>query len=122
MRLFRRRADLGLLVLLALLGQFAASFGHVHAPRVISADMALGCRTFLPPAADRQCPPVNQSHDDCAVCWAIGIAGTLVLPAVPEVSFVATVAGSPAPHGTQSLELAIATAAFDARGPPAITA
>lgn len=117
MRHFRRRAQIGYLALVALATQLLLSFGHTHAPRVPDANLALACRTFFEPANDQGCPPLKK-HDDCALCWTVAAAGTLVMPEPPALPLPATVSESRLPERDRPLTLDIAVASFDARGPP----
>ena len=118
MRHFRRRADIGYLALVALATQLFLSFGHTHAPRVPDASLALACRTFFKPAADENCPPLKTPRDDCAVCWTVALAGTLVLPEPPALVLPAPEIESWAPQLRPAQVATIRAAAFDARGPP----
>ena len=117
MRHLRRRTDLGYLALVALATQLVLSFGHTHAPRTPDANLALACRTFFTPAADQNCPPLNK-HDDCALCWTVAAAGTLVLPEPPALALPSFEGKIWLAQLDQAPLLAIPTAAFDARGPP----
>lgn len=117
MRHLRRRNDLGCLALLALAMQLVLSFGHTHAPRAPDANLALACRTFFNPPADQGCPPLKK-HDDCALCWTVAAAGTLVLPDPPALVVPNSSSESRLLEGSRALALEIAAAAFDARGPP----
>jgi hypothetical protein len=117
MRAFRRNSSLGYLALVALATQLFLSFGHTHTPRAPDANLALACRTFFNPAADHNCPPLKK-HDDCALCWTIAAAGALVLPEPPALALPIPASESQLPERNRALVLQIATAAFDARGPP----
>ncbi len=117
MRHFRRRTSFGYLALVGLAAQLILSFGHTHAPRAPDANLALACRTFFNPAADHNCPPLKK-HDDCALCWTIAAAGTLVLPESPAISLPSFEGGIWLAQLDQAPLLTIPTAAFDARGPP----
>jgi len=121
MRHFRRRAEFGYLALVALATQLVLSFGHTHAPRAPDANLALACRTFFNPAADHNCPPLK-THDDCALCWTVAAAGTLVLPELPALAPPSIEGGVLLAQLDQAPLLAIPTAAFDARGPPSSVA
>jgi hypothetical protein len=118
MRYFRRRADLGYLALVALATQLVLSFGHTHAPRAPDANLALACRTFFTPAADQNCPPLKKHGDECAVCWTIAAAGTLVLPEPPALDLPSLEGDIWKAHVHRAPLPAIPTASFDARGPP----
>jgi hypothetical protein len=97
----RRRA--AWLALFALWLQLALSFGHSHAE-----DLAgLGAPHFgtAQVVADRSMPPGAPApypgalaHDDCAICAAMALADSLVLPDLAPVP-------APTPIGTQPLAM-----------------
>jgi hypothetical protein len=107
-----------MLALLALVAQLVVSFGHVHAPRASHVVSPVACRTLVQPPAERQCPPINGDTNDCAICWTISLAGSLVLPQPPEVALPVVARGTTLPDCACALVLEIRAAAFDARGPP----
>ena len=91
MRWFRSTRRLGAgLGLFALLLQLALAFGHVHPedllPRSFAgfADHVAG--KAQPPAGgqDRHAP--GSSHDDCAICAVMHLAGTIVVPGAPSLA------------------------------------
>jgi hypothetical protein len=83
-----RRLGAGL-GLFALLLQLALSFGHVHPedlPGVSAASTAAvaGKVQSANPAQDRHTP--GTPHDDCPICAAMHLAGTIVLPDPPALA------------------------------------
>ena len=94
MLFFRRRPNLALLGLLALATQAVLSFGHTHAHAQPSFG---GLETRVVTfghcgAATRQARPWPESEDRdsaCAICWTMGLAGSLVLHAPPSISLPA---------------------------------
>lgn len=121
MRHLRRRAQFGYLALVALAAQLLLSFGHTHAPRAPDANLALACRTFFEPVADQNCPPLKK-HDDCALCWTVAAAGTLVLPEPPALALPRLEGELWQTLLARAPLLVIPAAAFDARGPPSSVA
>lgn len=118
MRLFRTRHEGRGLALLALATLLVSSFGHFHRDFPTSGVAALECRVFFKPNPEQHCPPAHHNNSDCAVCLTLGLAGSGVIPQAPSVV--------PPPHGEPNLRIGrdtpsvhdIATASFDARGPP----
>src|ERR1700730_7441931 len=82
MRPFRRHLRLAWLALFALTAQLVRSFGHGHDALTRRHEAERGSLGLCPSTALEPCSPSNQSdHDDfCAVCWTLGIAGSLILP------------------------------------------
>jgi hypothetical protein len=118
MRFFRRHPQTVFVALLALCLQWAASFGHVHALRSASPDLALACRTIFKPAAELPCPGTDQSDKDCPICWSMAHAGAAVLPAPPAITLPALAFVPEAPQRASAHVTSIAAASFEARGPP----
>jgi hypothetical protein len=109
-----RRRFGGWLALFALALQLALSFGHIHPEDFAAANPAgvAAAHSGSVPSA-----PVGD-HDDCPICAAIHLAGTLLLPAPPAIPLAVIPAftriDAPAPS-----EPAPAPAQFfQARGPP----
>jgi hypothetical protein len=82
MRPFRRHPRLAWVALFALAAQLALAFGHIHDAQTRRHEAQRAALGRCPAAASNPCAPSNQSeHDDlCAICWTLGIAGSLILP------------------------------------------
>ena len=128
MRLFRRHTEFRGLALFALALQLVLSFGHSHADgagspaRFASTSVALACRTITRPAPEQNCPERNPVDAACAVCWTIAHAGSVVLAEPPAVPAPAPAAAGPIIDRTTAAVDEIATASFEARGPPSLRA
>ena len=82
MRPFRHHPRLAWLALLALTAQLVLAFGHGHDAQTRRHEAEGPALGRCPSAAPNPCSPSNQSdhHDFCAICWTLGIAGSLILP------------------------------------------
>jgi hypothetical protein len=123
MRFFRRRPNLALLALLALATQAALSFGHTHAhARSGFGGLETRAITFghCGSMAKQACPrPGSEDRDAaCAICWTMGLAGSLVLHAPPSISLPAYRNETPAPLYAAVRLAADDTIHFRARAPP----
>jgi len=136
MNWFRKRLKLGSrLALLALVLQFALSFGHFHAFAVKAAPATRASPTEVAPASteavltqttaketSRKHQPSNDDRDHpagaCAICAVISLAGgallaappVLLLPQAVDLPHLATDAGF--------LHVQTARSAFQSRAPP----
>jgi len=87
LRFIRRfGASLGLF---ALLLQLALSFAHVHPEDLLGAPAAgvfdeVTDKALADREQDRHAP--GAPHDDCPICAAMHLAGTIVLPAPPALA------------------------------------
>lgn len=118
MRFFRTRHEGRGLALLALAALLVSSFGHFHRDVLTAGATALECRVFFKPSHDESCPPVHPAHSECAICFTVALAGSGVIPQAPTFAPPAPVEPSPL-IGREAPSLHdIATASFDARGPP----
>lgn len=69
------------LALVALLGQLAASFGHLHAARqAVVARVELGENLAAAPDGSGS-PTLGGTDRNCQVCWTTALSGTGLLPA-----------------------------------------
>jgi hypothetical protein len=105
----------GWLALLALALQLAASFGHIHAEDFAGLGRAAVAQTALADNGPAGAP--DPDHLTCDICAAVHLAGSLLMPAPPVLVVPASapvVLTLPAPVD----RLALAAAAFHARGPP----
>lgn len=117
MELFRQNRRLTWLALCALAVQLLIGFGHVHNHAVARAEAvhAASCSQDTQP----QCP----SHDDqderhCPICWALSLAGTVVLPQPPSVDLPISLAQT-FEHSLCVISLCGSeTIKFQARAPP----
>jgi hypothetical protein len=123
MRFFRRRPRLALVALLALATQAYMSFGHTHehAHRVsdVVAMRALGpvgCSSAAASVCGQPAP--NDSDANCAICWTMALAATLVLAESPSVSFQPPPSSSPGPLRLVAGPPSNKTVQFQARAPP----
>ena len=116
-----RRSEFSWLALLALALQLVLSFGHAHTHAPLAAGPALtqshGSNSTAP-------APQRSDHDDeqhCSICWAVAIAGAVVL-AAPIAVLLPTLAAQPpqAPAVLGALP-GRASIKFQARGPPSPT-
>lgn len=117
MRFFRHRPRLGLLALFALAMQAQLSFGHTHAH---SMDARAANYDHCTPASKPTCPaPGSHDHDStCAICWTMGLVGSLVLQQSPSVSFLELPDTVPVPLRVAFGQPTIRTIHFRARAPP----
>jgi hypothetical protein len=123
MRFFRHRRGFAGLALVALAAQFVLALGHTHAagasPRWLTASTAsIACRSFLPPALDKPCPPRHSDEHDCPICWTASLAGSLVLPESPALVLPASRSEPLKLNAAAVPRVTYAAAAFHARGPP----
>jgi hypothetical protein len=120
MRPFRHHPRLAWLALFALTAQLVLSFGHGHdaltrrqmAERA-STDPCLSA-TLSP------CVPSDQSdHDDfCAICWTLGIAGSLILPTSTVLVEPTETCGTQPQICPAAHEFGDRSSPFQARAPP----
>jgi len=117
MRLFRRNRRLSWLVLGALGAQLLISFGHHHShtgAHAVAAHVA-SCK----PNEQTQCP---SDHDEdehhCAICWALSLAGRVVLPQPASIDWPITLPKA-FEHSPSVISLCGGeTIKFQARAPP----
>ena len=127
MKWFRSNIRTGArLALLALLVQFALSFGHIHgfAPPAASATQSV-----LPPdhAADNNARPEpapgkhdgDQTNDVCAICAVMAMAGTVLFSSPPILLLPDAVQILQAITDAEFAHLKSAGTAFQPRAPPA---
>ncbi len=119
MRPLRRRPEIGYLALLALAVQLALSFSHVHGAWANPDNAPLACRTFYQSPADHGCPLHKNDHKGCAVCWTMSLTASALLAAPPALALPTVVSEPYRPGLGREAAPRAATAAFDARGPPA---
>ena len=119
MRPFRRHPRLAWLALFALTAQLVLAFGHDHDAQTRRHEAQRAALGLCTSAVLNPCLPSNQSdHDDCAVCWTLGIAGSLILPTsiallAPTESCDASLQRCPAVQPFND-----APSPFQARAPP----
>jgi hypothetical protein len=123
MRFFRRRPNLALLGLLALATQAALSFGHTHAhaqPGFGGLETRAITLGHCGAAARQACPrPGSEDRNAaCAICWTMGLAGSLVLHAPPSISLPTHLNEGPAPLHAAVRLAGNDTIQFRARAPP----
>jgi hypothetical protein len=75
--------------LFALLLQLTLAFAHIHPEDLLGArgfvaSEEIGGRTLAPGDQDRHAP--GAPHDDCPICAAMHLAGTIVLPDPPALA------------------------------------
>ena len=123
MKWFRSNIRTGArLALLALLVQFALSFGHVHgfAPQAASATQSV---VPLDRAADPQPAPgkhdSDQTNDVCAICAVMAMASTVLFSAPPILLLPDAVAILHRITDAEFAHLKSAGTAFQPRAPPA---
>jgi len=117
MRLFRRNRRLTWLVLCALAAQLLISFGHVHNHAGVHAEAAHAgtCN----PSTQSQCPSDHDEDEQhCAICWAISLAGTALLPQPPSIDRPITLAKVFARGPCVVAYCGSETVKFQARAPP----
>ena len=126
MKWFRSNIRTGArLALLALLVQFALSFGHIHgfAPQAASATT----QSVLPAdhAADTKLQPAPAKHDSdqtndvCAICAVMAMASTVLFSSPPILLLPDAVQILQAITDAEFAHLKSAGTAFQPRAPPA---
>jgi hypothetical protein len=113
------------LALLALLVQFALSFGHIHgfAPpaasatqSVLPADHATGSKTKPQPAPGKH--DSDQTNDVCAICAVMAMASTVLFSSPPILMLPDAVAILQRITDVEFGNLNSARTAFQPRAPP----
>jgi hypothetical protein len=112
------RSPSSYVALLALALQLAVSFGHVHFD-----GLALGTATVaaaLGPSEPEGGPSGTPDREDvCAICAVISLAGSLLIPDAPALSFTGAQHEAFFPDLIGVLDADPARAQFQARAPPA---
>jgi Protein of unknown function (DUF2946) len=75
--------------LFALLLQLTLAFGHIHPEDVVgtaAAGVAQKAAGNAPAGRDQDRHAPGAPHDDCPICAAMHLAGTIVLPAPPALA------------------------------------
>jgi hypothetical protein len=127
MRFFRRLDTPILAVLLAVAMQatllLAHAHTHAHAPALAASkwvkSTSLECRSMVAPESCRSEVPQRDHRDDCALCWSLAASGAGVLPLPPAVPQLAMPLHRPGPLALTARYVAVRTAQFQARAPPA---
>jgi hypothetical protein len=109
--------------LLALVLQFAISFGHVHAPGakkgLLLAQLVVPSSAGLPEAPAKPAKPAKHiAYDQCAICASIQLASGLLPGAAPSFALPAQVGAA---WLTDNIDVALAASpqnSFQARAPP----
>jgi hypothetical protein len=127
MKWFRSNIRTGArLALLALLVQFALSFGHVHGfalkaasatPSALPADHAADGKARPQPAPVKH--DSDQSTDICAICAVMAMASTVLLSSPPILLLPDTVAILHRITDAEFAHLKSTSTAFQPRAPPA---
>lgn len=123
MKWFRSNIRTGArLALLALLVQFALSFGHIHgfAPRAASATQTIQPADHaakLQPAPGK--PDSDQTNDVCAICVVMAMASTVLFSAPPILLLPDAVEILHRITDAEFAHLKSAGTAFQPRAPPA---
>src|SRR5581483_8784530 len=77
----KNRSSYGMLALFALALQLYLSFGHIHADDLGLAPPAGAAAQASPTAQDDGSAPADHDeHDVCAICVALGLTATSVIP------------------------------------------
>jgi hypothetical protein len=111
----------GALALLALALQLVLSFGHVHARDFagIPGSSVAQAQVTVPHGPDGDA--ADQANDIyCAVCAAVALSGTLVLPALPALSLPSNSTDVSHWHRLADRHNRFEHALFSARAPPLV--
>jgi len=127
MKWFRSNIRTGArLALLALLAQFALSFGHVHgfvppaaaaAQSALLSDHAADTKAKTQPAPSKH--DSDQTTDSCAICAVMAMAGAVVFSSPPLLMLPEAVEILQRITDAEFAHLKSAGAAFQPRAPPA---
>jgi hypothetical protein len=113
------------LALVALLAQFALSFGHVHGfaiPAAATTQLVLAEHAADSPAAPRQAPgkpDSDQTADICAICAVMAMASSVLFSSPPILLLPDAVAILQGITDAEFAHLKSPGAAFRPRAPPA---
>lgn len=119
MRWVRARLEIGTrLALFALALQIVLSFGHVHLGDFRHATNGLAVAGTPPAPTDRPQHPASDADDYCAICAAIHLAATSLLPQAPQLPVPFAV--RPVEHANFIAPSFFSTrrASFQSRAPP----
>jgi len=106
--------------LFAIALQLAVSFGHVHAKEFAGTSGPAAVAETPADNLPAQVPAGGDRHPDCAVCSAIHIAGTSLLPIAPWIVEFATQGAALAVISFTAAVPRERARPFQARAPPSI--
>ena len=119
MQWFRANLRVGARIgLFALTLQIVLSFGHVHLGDLRHSTDRLAVAAAQPGPSDPLQQPISDADGYCAICAAIHLAGTSLLPQAPQLSV--PFAGQPVEHANfiPATSLSPRRASFQSRAPP----
>jgi len=98
--------------------QIILSFGHVHLGNFRHSIARLAVAAAQPVPSDPLQLPISDADGYCAICAAIHLAGTSLLPQAPQLSVPFAV--QPVEHANfiTATSLSLRRASFQSRAPP----
>jgi len=103
------------LALLALVVQFAVSFGHFHAIAAPATSIGAQAASSPSPAGHE---PDHQTNDTCEICAVIALAQTMLFATPPLFLLPQAIELSCLPTNAGFADLSSVRVAFQARAPP----
>ena len=116
----RLRIRLVWLTLFAFSVQFCVVAFHHHTSREVGARSIVAFAGHCTKTNTKPCLPSNDDHHGCALCWAVAIAATSVLPSLLDVPAPTQVAGVQLQASVSTESCVIRCYEQRARGPPPV--